>query len=48
VASGDMIVGFRFVFLAAALLMAISATLFALMEERPLAGGKPPAPTMAE
>jgi len=48
VASGDMITGFRFVFLAAALLMAISATLFALMEERPLAGGKPPAPTMAE
>jgi MFS family permease len=47
-ASGDMIVGFRFVFLAAALLMATSTTLFALMEERPLAGGKPPAPTMAE
>jgi len=49
VASGDMITGFRFVFLAAAVLMAISAVLFALMEERPLAGGKPsPTTTMAE
>jgi EmrB/QacA subfamily drug resistance transporter len=49
VASGDMITGFRFVFLAAAVLMAISTVLFALMEERPLAGGKPsPTTTMAE
>ena len=44
-----MITGFRFVFLAAAFLMTMSAVLFALMEERPLAGGKPsPAATMAE
>ncbi|CEG08483.1 Multidrug-efflux transporter 3 [Afipia felis] len=48
-ASDDMIVGFRFVFLAAAFLMATAAVLFALMEERPLAGSKPsPAATMAE
>jgi MFS family permease len=47
--SADMIIGFRFVFLTAALLMVMAATLFALMEERPLAGGKPsPAATMAE
>lgn len=49
VASGDMIAGFRYVFLAASFLMVSAAVLFALMEERPLAGGKPPAaPTMAE
>lgn len=49
VAAGDMIAGFRFVFLAASFLMVSAAVLFALMEERPLAGGKPPAaPTMAE
>ncbi len=49
VASADMITGFRFIFLAAAFLMAMAALLFALMEERPLAGGKPsPATTMAE
>ena len=47
--SADMIIGFRFVFLTAAFLMVLAATLFALMEERPLAGGKPsPAATMVE
>ena len=49
IASGDMIAGFRLVFLAAAFLMATSAVLFALMEERPLAGGRPsPAAAMVE
>ena len=44
-----MINGFRFVFLAAAFLMVIAAALFALMEERPLAGGVPsPAAGMVE
>ena len=47
--SADMVIGFRFVFLTAAFLMVLAATLFALMEERPLAGGKPsPAAAMVE
>ncbi|WP_422388688.1 MDR family MFS transporter [Afipia carboxidovorans] len=44
-----MVSGFRYVFFAAMLFMAIAALLFALMEERPLAGGPPrEAPIAAE
>ena len=38
IAPADMIAAFRYVFAAAALLLATGATLMMLMEERPLAG----------
>ena len=46
--AADMVAAFRYVFAAAAALMAIAALCMALMEERPLAGPAKPAMDMAE
>lgn len=48
IAASDMIAAFRYVFAAAAALLATAATLVMLMEERPLAGPPQPAAEMAE
>jgi MFS family permease len=48
IASADMIAAFRYVFAAAAVLMAGTALSMTLMEERPLAGPAKPAMEMAE
>jgi EmrB/QacA subfamily drug resistance transporter len=48
IASADMAAAFRYVFAAAAVLMAVAALCIALMEERPLAGPAKPAMDMAE
>ena len=48
IAASDMIVAFRYVFGAAAVLLATSATLVILMEERPLAGPQQAPAEMAE
>jgi hypothetical protein len=48
IAAGDMIAAFRYVFAAAAALLATAATLVMLMEERPLAGPPQRAAEMAE
>jgi EmrB/QacA subfamily drug resistance transporter len=48
IASADMVAAFRYVFVAAAVLMAVAALCMVLMEERPLAGPAKPAMDMAE
>ena len=48
IAASDMIVAFRYVFAAAATLLATSATLVILKEERPLAGPQQAPAEMAE
>ncbi len=48
IAAADMVAAFRYVFAAAAVLMAVAALCMALMEERPLAGPAKPAMDMAE
>jgi EmrB/QacA subfamily drug resistance transporter len=48
IASADMVAAFRYVFAAAAVLMAVAALCMTLMEERPLAGPAKPAMDMAE
>jgi EmrB/QacA subfamily drug resistance transporter len=46
--AADMVAAFRYVFAAAAMLMAVAALCMTLMEERPLAGPAKPAMDMAE
>jgi MFS family permease len=46
--AADMVTAFRYVFAAAAALMAVAALCMTLMEERPLAGPAKPAMDMAE
>jgi len=48
IASSDMVVAFRFVFGAAALMMACAAVCLLIMEERPLAGPATPPAELAE
>jgi EmrB/QacA subfamily drug resistance transporter len=48
IASADMVVAFRFVFGAAALMMACAAVCLLIMEERPLAGPATPPAELAE
>ncbi|MDB5513812.1 MAG: transporter [Tardiphaga sp.] len=48
IAAADMVAGFRYVFAAAAVLMAGAALFVTFMEERPLAGPTKPAMDMAE
>ena len=48
IASADMVAAFRYVFVAAAVLMAVAALCMTLMEELPLAGPAKPAMDMAE
>jgi hypothetical protein len=48
IAASDMIVAFRYVFAAAAVLLATGATLVMVMEERPLAGPQQTPAEMAE
>jgi MFS family permease len=48
IASADMVVAFRFVFGAAALMMACAAVCLLIMEERPLAGPTTPPAELAE
>ena len=48
IATADMVVAFRYVFAAAAALLAVAALCMALMEERPLAGPAKPSMDVAE